>query len=68
MTELKDTELDAVSGGTTGTPAPTPTGAVTYKCPKCGQTISASTRDMTVTCPNVKCRSSFRVKNGSLVP
>lgn len=63
--ELNDAALDAVTGGTTA--APTPTGAVAYKCPKCGTAINASTRDQTVTCPNVRCRCAFQVRNGALV-
>lgn len=63
---LDDDALDTVTGGTTdpATPAPVPTGGVTYKC-KCGYTISASTRDLTVTCP--KCRCTYKVKSGKLV-
>ena len=64
--ELSDDELDAVIGGTTAVPSPT--GGVTYTCTKCGHVINASTRDMTVTCPNLKCRSTFQVKNGKLIP
>ena len=64
--ELNDDALDEVTGGTTAAPAPT--GGVTYTCTKCGHVINASTRDMTVTCPNLKCRCVFQVKNGKLIP
>lgn len=62
---LNEAELDAVTGGVTEAPAAT--GAVTYKCLKCGATINASTRDTTVTCPNVTCRCRFQVESGKLV-
>lgn len=68
MFKLGEDELGAITGGTGGTPDPMPTGGVTYKCTVCGTPINASSRDMTVTCPNVGCRCSFRVKNGKLVP
>ena len=65
---LNDNDLDDVTGGTgSGTVPSSPTGGVTYKCPICGCTISASTRDVTVTCPRVSCRSKFRVEKGKLV-
>ena len=70
MTENKmidEQELENVSGGVTDAPAPTPTGGVSYKCPVCGTSIAASTRDMTVTCPNLKCRRQFQIKNGKLI-
>lgn len=69
MTEdkkISELELENVTGGVTDPPAPTATGGVTYKCPACGTSIAASTRDMTVTCPNIKCRRQFQVKNGKL--
>ena len=65
--ELDLDALEDVSGGTGGTPAPVPTDTVTYKCSKCGLTINASARDMTVICPNLKCRCSFQVKSGKLI-
>ena len=64
---LDDDALDAVLGGTADPAAPVPTGGVTYTCTKCGHVINASTRDMTVTCPNMKCRCAFQVKQGKLV-
>ena len=64
---VSELELEKVAGGVTDTPAPSPTGGVTYKCPACGTSIAASTRDMTVTCPNLKCRRQFQVKNGKLI-
>ena len=64
---LDDDALDAVTGGTAGPAAPMPTGGVTYTCTKCGHVINASARDMTVTCPNLKCRCAFQVKKGKLV-
>ena len=36
-------------------------------CPNCGAVIYASTRDMSVTCPNRKCMSTFNVRKGRLV-
>ena len=67
--ELNENELDAVIGGAASpTPAPTPTGEVTYICPNCGMAIHASARDTTVTCPKISCRSSYSVENGKLVP
>ena len=65
--QMDDSELDAVVGGVSGTAAPLPTGGVTYKCAACGTTISASTRDVRVTCPNVRCRCEYMIKNGKLV-
>lgn len=68
MYKLGEDELGAITGGTGGTPDPTPTGGVMYKCTVCGTPISASSRDMNVTCPNVGCQCRFRVQNGKLVP
>ena len=69
MFEIDDMELDHVTGGAVGPtdPSPTATGAVTYKCPNCGAVIYASTRDMSVTCPNRKCMSTFNVRKGRLI-
>ena len=69
MFEINDMELDSVTGGAGGAadPSPMATGAVTYRCPNCGAAINASSRDMTVTCPNMKCRGTFRVKKGKLI-
>lgn len=67
MRELNDTSLDTVIGGSQGTPAPTATGGTAYTCPLCRSAINASTRDTSVTCPNVKCRASFKIINGKLV-
>ena len=61
--ELDLDQLQDISGGIA---APTPTGDVVYRCPACGKNFSASTRDATVTCPNVKCRTSYRVQGGKL--
>ena len=36
-------------------------------CPNCGAVIYASTRDMSVTCPNRKCMSTFNVRKGRLI-
>lgn len=66
--EMNDDALETVTGGVTEPPSPTPTGTATYKCTACGHTITASTRDTTVTCPNVKCRCSYQVKKGKLYP
>ena len=67
MDPLNDAELDAVTGGTGSDPAPTATGGASYKCPACGMSITASTRDTAVTCPNLKCRRQYQIKNGKLV-
>ena len=32
-----------------------------------GTVISASSRDTSVTCPNVRCRTLYQVENGKLV-
>ena len=68
MEELTEDVLDAVTGGFAAPPTPGPTGGVTYKCPACGATISASTRGVTVKCPNLNCWSKFRVQDGKLIP
>ncbi len=65
LQELNENDLFTVTGGTT---AAAPTGSVTYTCPDCGTIIRASTRDASVICPNVKCRKSFNIENGKLVP
>lgn len=64
-------DLDAlrnVTGGVANVSEPVPTGSVRYECTVCGAVIDASTRDMTVTCPNLKCRCQFQVRNGKLTP
>lgn len=63
--ELDLDQLQDISGGST-IALPMPTGDVVYKCPACGKNFDASSRDMTVTCPNVKCRTSYRVQGGKL--
>lgn len=68
MSELKEEVLGAVTGGIAEDPSPSATGGVTYKCIYCHQTINASSRDVIVTCPNMKCRARFKVSGGSLVP
>ncbi len=64
MRELNENDLCAVTGGTA---AAAPTGSVVYTCPNCGTVISASSRDTSVTCPNVRCRTLYQVENGKLV-
>lgn len=62
---ISEQDLEQVAGGVTA--APTPTGGVVYQCTACGASINASTRDMSVTCPNLKCRCQFHVRNGKLI-
>ena len=65
---ISEEELGKISGGLDAPdPQPLPTGGINYICPKCGRTIAASTRDMVVTCSNIRCRSSFQVKAGQLI-
>lgn len=66
MSELKDNELDDVTGGAAEPPMPGPTGGVTYTCPNCKRTINASSHDTKVTCPYVNCRRTYKVENGKL--
>ncbi len=64
--QMDESALDAVTGGVSDPAAPLPTGGVTYRCAICGTAINASTRDTRVTCPNVRCRCEYVVKNGKL--
>ena len=66
MSELIDDVLDGVTGGAAD-PAPTATGSNAVKCPVCHiATLNISSRDTSVTCPNMKCRAKFSVSGGKL--